>query len=277
MTDLSAHAAAVEALPHDPPGIVEAVRRLLIHEHMGALYGVSLPPAHMHTVHDRPVAAMLDWIANDDPRNLLTARTPAQRYVCCCRHYTVLTVALLRAKGFAARARCGFAAYFEPSLFVDHWVCEVYDPARQRWYLLDAQLDEVQRRHFAIRFDPFDVPRDQFIVGGEAWQRCRTGIADPADFGVLDMHGLWFVGGNVIRDATALNNVELLPWDVWGAMFGPDTAPQEALLKWYDELAALTIAPDASLDELRRYFADDPRLRVPAEVRNDILGRMEPV
>ena len=82
--------------------------------------------------------------------------------------------------------------------------------------LVDAQLDARQRELFKIAFDPLDVPRDQFLVAGDAWQRCRAGKADPTAFGILDMYGLWFIAGNVIRDVAALNDHEMLPWDVLG-------------------------------------------------------------
>ena len=36
-----------------------------------------------------------------------------------------------------------------------------------------------------------------------------------AKYGIFDLRGLWFVAGNVMRDFAALNNMEMLPWDVW--------------------------------------------------------------
>ena len=101
-------------------------------------------------------------------------------------------------------------------MFIDHWVTEYWNESAQRWVLVDAQLDQRQRELFGIAFDPLDVPRDQFLVAGDAWQLCRGGKADPGAFGILDMHGLWFIAGNVIRDVAALNNHEMLPWDVLG-------------------------------------------------------------
>jgi hypothetical protein len=44
---------------------------------------------------------------------------------------------------------------------------------------VDAQLDELQREVLKIPFDPLDVTRDQFIVGGRAWQMCRSGSGYP--------------------------------------------------------------------------------------------------
>ncbi|HOQ97470.1 MAG TPA: transglutaminase domain-containing protein, partial [Anaerolineae bacterium] len=60
-------------------------------------------------------------------------------------------------------------------------------------------------------FSPLDVPRSRFIVGGQAWLDCREGRSDPLLYGIHDMHGMWFIRGNVVRDMLALNKIELLP------------------------------------------------------------------
>ena len=72
-------------------------------------------------------------------------------------------------------------------------MAEYWNDAQQRWILVDAQLDSFQCDAMKIPFNPLDVPRDQFIVGGRAWQMCRTGQSDPDQFGIFDMHGLWFI------------------------------------------------------------------------------------
>ena len=41
----------------------------------------------------------------------------------------------VRAQGTPARARCGFGAYFGKGRFEDHWVCEYWDAAEERWRL----------------------------------------------------------------------------------------------------------------------------------------------
>ena len=61
-------------------------------------------------------------------------------------------------------------------------------------------VDREQRKAFAIAFDPVDVPRTEFVVAGEAWQRCRSGRADPNSFGIMALRGSWFVRGNVVRE-----------------------------------------------------------------------------
>jgi hypothetical protein len=204
---------------------------------------------------------------------LPVARPAGERVVGVCCHFTLLHVAMLRAQGVAARARCGFGAYFVERMFIDHWVTEYWNEAQKRWVLVDAQLDGRQRELFKIGFDPLDVPRDQFLVAGQAWELCRAGKAAPDSFAILDMHGLWLIAGNVIRDVAALNNREMLPWDVWGAMTRNDA---ELDLPLIDRLAELSHAPDEHPAELQAAY-EDQRIAVPGTVFNAVLNRPDPV
>jgi len=155
-------------------------------------------------------------------------------------------------------------------------VVEYWDEAAGAWRLGDAQLDAVQRAALKLPFDPLDTPRDQFLVAGEAWRRCRAGEADPMTFGIMDMHGLWFVAGNLVRDIAALNNMEMLPWDVWGPMPQPGEAPDAAALARFDAAAELSREPDAHFAALRALYRQDG-WRVPAQVMNAVAQRMDAV
>jgi hypothetical protein len=126
-------------------------------------------------------------------------------------------------------------------------------------------------------FDLFDVPRDRFVVAGDAWARCRMGELDPDVCGIMHMKGMWFVAGNVLRDVASLNNMEMLPWDVWGAMPAPDQPVEGDALEYFDRLAALTRDPDRSFDELRDAYEHDPALRVPSRVWNAVAQREDVV
>jgi hypothetical protein len=183
----------------------------------------------------------------------------------------------LRAKGVPARARCGFGAYFNAGHFEDHWVCEYWNAAVARWVLVDAQIDELQRAKLNPDFDVLDVPRDRFVIAGDAWAQCRAGEADPSTFGIFAMRGLWFIAGNLMRDVAALNNMEMLPWDVWGAMVRPDEPLRDDQLALFDRLAEVTRAPDIAFAELRALYEGDDRLRVPATVFNGVLNRPETI
>ena len=223
---------------------------------------------------------MLARIRTIDAQPLTVARAPAQRMACVCRHFTLMLCAILRAQGVPARARCGFGAYFNPGKFEDHWVAEYWDAAQARWILVDAQLDAVQRKLFRIDFNPLDVPRDRFIVAGDAWQMCRSGHAEPNRFGlsiVPNLHGLWFVAGNVVRDLASLNRMEMLPWDVWGLMEMGDAGLTDEKKALLDQVAALTLAGDAAFSQLRAIYQSDDRLRVPPVVFNAMRNAPEPI
>jgi len=271
MSDAGVKAMLLDGLPKDVGGLAKVVQGLLIHEHIAPAYGVTLSAEQHAQAHMRSVEKMLDSIARQDSRPLPQARPPAKRVVGVCRHFTLLHVAMLRRWGTAARARCGFGAYFEKGKYLDHWVTEYWHEGRKAWVLVDAQLDARQREIFAIAFDPLDVPRELFLVAGDAWQRCRAGQLDPKTFGILDMYGLWFISGNVIRDVAALNDHVMLPWDVWGAMTPKD---EETDVAFIDKLAALTVEPDRHFGELRAIY-QDPRVKVPATVFNAVRNRPE--
>lgn len=275
MTEPGGHAAAFAALPRDLAGLCGVAQGLYIHEHIAGAYGVTLADDRRVEVHLRRTSQRLDCLFARDGRPLTEARQPAERLTANCRHYSVLLAAMLRAQGVPARARCGFGTYFQPGRFVDHWVCEVWDAAQSRWRQVDAQLDERQRGLFGIDFDVLDVPRDRFVVAGDAWTLVRSGKAEPELFGILDMAGLWFIAGNLVRDVAALNCVELLPWDVWGGMTRPGEPIADELLALFDRLAALTHEPDAAFAELRALYAHDERLHVPPVVFNAVLNRPE--
>jgi hypothetical protein len=121
------------------------------------------------------------------------------------------------------------------------------------------------------------VPRDRFLTAGQAWTQCRSGAADPGRFGlsVTGETGDWWIAANLMRDAAALGNIELLPWDCWGAMPGPDDPISRNLAALFDRLAALTQEPDGSFAELKRLCGADDRLRVPPAVRNAVRNRDE--
>jgi hypothetical protein len=277
MTSAGEFAPLFDALPRDLAALTRVVQGLMLHEHAAPLYGVALADERRSQSHIRPVERMLDCLLALAGQPLPVVRPVEARLVGVCRHFTVLLVAMLRGKGVSARARCGFGTYFKPGHFDDHWVCEYWSAAGARWIRLDAQIDEVQRAGLKVDFDTLDVPHDRFVTAGDAWAQCRAGEADPAKFGIFDMRGLWFIAGNLVRDVAALNNMEMLPWDVWGAMVRPDEPLRDDQLALFDRLAALTRAPDASFAELRTLYEGDDRLRVPATVFNAVLNRPEAI
>jgi hypothetical protein len=279
MTSPGQYGPLLAAMPDDIPALAAVAQGLLIHEHIAPAYGVTLSDEERASVHVRPVERLLELITVRDSRPLDVPRAPEARLPGNCRHFTVLMVAMLRAHGIPARARCGFGAYFTDGFFEDHWVCEYWHAGEQRWVLVDAQIDDTQRKLFSIDFDVTDVAQDQFLVAGAAWADCRSGAADANRFGLsmISEAGDWWIAGNLMRDAAALGNLELLPWDCWGAMPEPDKPIDEADRALFDRLAVLTQAPDACFAELRLLCEEDGRLRVPETVHNAVRGRDEPL
>jgi hypothetical protein len=281
MTSAGKHLQLLQTLPRELPALTRAIQGLQIHEYMLDAYRVSVPEQRKRESQLRRLDHMLAAIAARDPRPLNVPREPAARAIGVCRHFTVLLVAALRAHGFKARARVGFAAYFNPPQYEDHWVGEYWNEAEQRWVVVDAQLDEPQRNAMKIAFDPLDVPRDQFVVAHAAWQCARRGDIDEQRFGFSPaaLTGLWFIAGNLVRDAAALNGVELLPWDVWGAMAEPKRALTPDQLAYFDRLAQLTAAADSDREarELRALFEAGAALAPGVTVWNDRIQAEETI
>lgn len=263
-------------LPTRLDELVKVVQTNTIHIFWAERYGLKLPDGRMEEVQLRAMARRLARAQELDPRPLTQARSLETKLVGNCRDFSLLLVSLLRHQGIPARARCGFGAYFLPDHFEDHWVAEVWDTGREAWVLVDAQLDEFQQEALDIPFDPLDVPRDQFIVAGQAWQMCRSGENDPDRFGIFDMHGLWFVRGNLLRDLAALNKVELLPWDCWGMMLN-ETAEEPAQLACLDEVAAITGLSQPDWQVFREVYEHNPDLKMQGNLLSAVNGEMRPV
>ena len=244
----------------DNPGLV-------VHVHWAERYGLKLSAQRRAEVQLRKTEPMLQRILELDARPLTELRPLEKRLAGNCRDFSTLLCSILRSQGVPARARCGFATYFWPEKYEDHWVCEYWRQEEGRWILVDAQIDALQQQVLSIDFDTLDVPRDKFVVAGKAWYMCRQGEADPGDFGIFDMRGLWFIRGNLVRDIAALNKMELLPWDSWGLADcrDEDLTPDDCQL--LDKLAQATMA-DPTNDELIRKLYEDDRIRVPAVIKS---------
>jgi hypothetical protein len=242
-------------LPADPVAICAAVAGFIIHPmETGSL---SLSADRMAAASIRPVSAILDAMLALDDRPLAQQRDLERRVVGTCRHFAVVSVALLRAKGFAARARCGFATYFRPGKFVDHWVPEWR--TGQRWRRLDPEVLQTTKVN-----DPTDLAGDEFYSGGEAWKLVRAGHADPMQFGVPNDDAAWGpaeIRGNAIRDLASLMKIEMLCWDSWGRMdesYDGKTGPD------YDTL--IDAVADACANESHETLYPTEDLAVPADL-----------
>lgn len=260
MTDLASKAHLLEGVPDTPEEIAAMVQGLLLHPHWAAAYGVDVPAERQVELQSRGAEAIVDGIRAIDDRPLTEPREPGQRFLGNCRDFSTLTTAFLRRAHRPARARCGFGGYFQEGKWVDHWIVEHWNGAR--WQALDPQIDAFQREIIGLEPNPGDLPAGCFLTAADAWLRCRRGEVNGGDFGILDMWGEWFIAGNVGRDLAALNKVEMLPWDDWGALAGDETHGSSDEL--VDEIAALIMTGDTAA--IRARYEADADLRVPSTV-----------
>jgi hypothetical protein len=276
ITTPGSFAGLLDGLPTDMGELCRVVQGVTVHIFWAERYGLHLSEERKAEVQLRNIQRRLARTLELDVRSLKEARSLEKKIVGNCRDFSVLLVTILRHQGVPARARCGFGAYFLPDHYEDHWVTEYWNAGQERWILVDSQLDDLQCKALRIPFDPLDVPRDQFIVGGRAWQMCRSGQADPDSFGIFDMHGLGFVRGDFVRDVAALNKVELFPWDCWGIIEKPEENDPDDLV-FLDHLAGLTCADVPDLETVRTVYKTDPRLHMNGTVHSYISTGMETI
>lgn len=272
ITDPGAFIEKYEGLPDDTAGIVEVIHGLFLHIFWAKAYGVELTGPQYRHVQSRSITNILSVMDSLDDSPLMKARPYEKRFIGNCRDHSVFLCSVLRSKGIPARARCGFATYFVPGRYEDHWICEYWNESRNRWVSVDPQLDRLQKDTLGIDFDTLDMPKGRFITGSEAWQMCRSGAADPDSFGIFEMRGLDFVLGDFIRDIAALNKVELLPWDCWGLMLkgvNKLSANEYALL---DKAAELVMSGDGQIYEL---YGTSPGLKASGVIKSYLRDSVE--
>lgn len=274
LTTPGKYAALFDALPSDIPSLCGIVQGLFLHLHWAQQYGVTLSQERKDEANLRTVERQIARILEMDASPLSVKRPKEKRVIGTCRDFSTFLAAILRHKRIPARARCGFGAYFRPAHHEDHWMCEYWRPDEARWVQADAQLDRFQQAALKTDFNTQDMPPGRFLIAGDAWQKCRRGEADPEAFGIFDMHGLWFIAGNLVRDLLSLNKIELLPWDIWPVMYGwgldrPFAAADNARL---DRMADVTLAGNAAFAEVRAMCRDD-RLREPPGWPDGAFGR----
>ncbi len=272
ITDPGSMSAAYEGLPEDIPGLVEVIQGIFLHIHWAQRYGVTPSEEQKGHVQARLVSRILEIVMDLDSSPLTVLRPLEKRFYGNCRDYSVLLSSILRSRGVPARARCGFGTYFWPGQYEDHWVCEYWNG--ERWVVVDAQLDELQRSQLKVDFNTLDMPKGRFVNASEAWLRCREQGEDPDKFGIFDMRGFWFIRGNLLRELAALNDAEMLPWDVWGLMndegsHGDKQSDYEQLVRAERHILLDRVARALFEDDDERIlslYRDEPGLSVPREM-----------
>jgi GNAT superfamily N-acetyltransferase len=182
---------------------------------------------------------------------LVLTRPSRQRLIVSCRYHALLLAAILKQRQIPARLRVGFAEYVSghKGKYVDHWICEVWSDAENRWLLVDPDTQMV------------DMPRPAFKLAGEVWLAVRQGFSHPSLYGVGRWWGWEPIRQNLIHDFEACLNLEPTYWD------GPPlfrvkkrdlTQTQVQLL---DEIAQQLQDPDANLENLLTLHQENAQLQ----------------
>ena len=214
ITDLSTiEPRVLDGLDSRPVGICWPAHALIVQPDDAVDHNI--PAVRFGEKNLRPAARIIEALLSLAPEPVHIERPPSARVVGTCRHFAVVSCALLRYRGIRSRVRCGFATYFQPGQGLDHWITEYWHEGERRWVRVDSEViaESVVR-------DPTDLEPGQFLSGGEAWAAFREGTIDASCFGVYGTEnwGPAEIRGNAIKDLAALNKAEMLPWDEWGPM-----------------------------------------------------------
>jgi hypothetical protein len=246
-------------LPAEPAAIADGLEQFVIHHSVARQIGVAVPA---HAEEDRSLrraSLLLAQAIRRDGRPLSEHRGISNYLFVTCRDFAMLAVSALREKSIPARLRAGFAGYFNPGIWEDHYLCEYCIDGS--WAFLDAQLGPISRNGFRIQFDLANVPSSGFRTAASTWRAVRAGELDAATCGLpyAGIAGEWWIASSVLRDAAALTGIECLPWDDWGmaASFRATHAVNEEQALAIDALAeALEPAPRNRIEatELLEHF-----------------------
>lgn len=273
-SDPGRHAALLAAVPADLRGLSAIGNNLIIHYRAS---GPGLPAENRDDVNARWLERILDLDQQRHPFSLADEREPMSRVQGCCRDHSLFAAAVLRQHGRPARIRYGFAGYFRDDFGADHVIVETWLEDQQRWLRFDPEMVTPSDRLPT----PQDIPAGAgapFRTAAEVWTDYRAGrLDDPDRYGVdpsTPIRGPWFIQGAVLYDAVFRAGHELLLWDGWPALSGPDgPSADEATLA--DELAELIIAADAGDTEAEGRLLD--RVRTDAVVRPpDVVQTLSP-
>ena len=184
----------LRSLPDDYEEIIKFIKKVLIHPIDAKSEGVHFN--YKKTLRSQVDHRSIDDILTNPQVNVLLKlntidlqSTPSQRGIFSCDHHVVLFASILRLKGKAVRARCGY------------WICEVYNEHRGRWEYIDPE-------RVKLKFMAGD-----FFPGGKVWLEVGQGRF-ALDRVMPDYRrGLDGIKYRLLNDMNALMKNELLNYD----------------------------------------------------------------
>lgn len=267
MTEPGRMKSMVKDIPKDIKTIGAYVQNIFLHQHWAGAYGLQLTEERKQEPWIRSFEEKLSFLQNQDYRHVSEVHPLEKKMIGICRDFSVAAAALCIEAGIPARARCGFATYFEEGKYIDHWVLEYYHEEQQRWILVDTQLDALQRMALNIPFDTLDVSKEYFLTAPAAWKLCREGKENPEKFGIFQWWGYDYLRCNLLLDVNSLIKLPMQPWDGWeGYKVKPLEAWTSVDYETIDELTALALNVNEDLEALYRFIEKDDKIKVPKDL-----------
>lgn len=275
MTEIKRMKAMTRDIPKDIKTIASYVQNILLHQHWSNAYGLKLSEERKREPFIRSFEDKLIHLNKSGYSHVSEKKPIESKMIGICRDFSVAAVSLCREAGIPARARCGFASYFEEGKYVDHWVLEYWSEEKEKWVKVDTQLDELQQEALRLPFDPLDVGEEYFITGPRAWLMCRDGKINPKLFGIFKWWGYDYLRCNLILDANSLLKLPMQPWDMW--MGYKSLSIEEWTEKDYevmDRLAELALNVDNNYEALYDFVMCNDKIKVPENLE-EVINSLE--
>jgi hypothetical protein len=257
-TDPGEYGFLYDELPTTLDGINKIVHTQLIHP-AAVRFGVKFTKEQEKDEELLTISKILAKLQERAPIGLSMNRRMEQRVVNNCRGHALLMASMLKVQGVPARLRCGFAPYLLDGFSCDHTVLEAW--MEGRWRLMDADATNEFVRNRGYSFDVYDMSREMFDFGWQAWQQVRQNIHPIERYGIPGGRSGWpFLQTALIRDMLALFGEEVMVWTCPPFKNLYDDKVQSTL----DKVARLMAAPDQNWHELKQYY---DLIDVPVEPR----------
>ena len=274
MTNPGKYTYLYDDLPDDLETLFKIINNVLLHrDDARELYGAS--SIQNREVFMRTMEKRLARIVELDPASLTIEREIKDKQLSLCRDFAVFLTSILRHKGYAARTRAGYGAYFvmDPPYRGDHWVTEYWNETDSRWVLIDANIGgseleimvEQMKRPLKPGINFTDIkPNDEFYLAPYSWLACRSSEIDSK---LYRHNGQWYgwpmLRGNLLHDFQALNNLEMGIFDYWDDLHAkPESEMKTKDREQLDRIAEVCLDPDNTFNEMRELFEEHPRTQV---------------
>ena len=260
-TDPGKYTYLYEGVPDDVSGIIGMVQQVLLPLDQLEIQHLQVSGRRIQKeINFRNVESILNCLNRMDERSVVFKRNPENRVIAICAQSAMLACSMLRHKNIPARCRGGFETGHAADKRHDHWICEYWNTAENRWIRIDPELNSFLRDKWNIQYNYLDLPEEIFLTGADTWKLCRGQEKSPDHFGIMgdEWIGGWnFVLNEMVLDFMALNKVESLPWDdnkLTKKGFSKLKYKELALL---DRAAELASEGNKSFHEIRTFYKNN--------------------